>query len=140
MHEAMSIATRALRVRDHSAASLAGRLDHRRVPASTAAETVALLTRVGVVDDLRTASDRAARLADRGYGDAWIVADLGERGYLAEAVEAAVEGLEAEAARIERVVERSGATARTLAQLARKGFSEDALEHLVAVVTEGEIA
>jgi SOS response regulatory protein OraA/RecX len=140
MHEALAVATRALRGRDHSAASLVERLDRRAIRRQTAAEAVAILSRVGLVDDGRTAVLRAVDLARRGYGNAWIEADLEQRGYTRETIDSAVAGLEREPDRIDRVVARDGARARTLALLARRGFSEEALEPLVAGLAESEIA
>ena len=74
------------------------------------------LERLGYLDDERTASLRAARLAERGYGDAYIRADLERRGL---ASEAALAALEPEAERAER---QSG---RGEAWLARRGFAND---------------
>ena len=54
--------------------------------------------------------------------------DLGGRGIAAELVEAAVDALETESARAERIVEQRGPTLKTARHLARKGFSEDSIE------------
>ena len=86
------------------------------------------MVRTGAVDDERFAKTRAATLAARGSGDALIRHDLAGRGIAAALVEAAVDALETESARAERIVEQRGATVKTARHLARKGFSEDSIE------------
>lgn len=77
------------------------------------------LERLGYLNDVRTAELRAARLAERGYGDAYIRAELERRGLPpAEAMAA----LEPERERARRFA------ARGTAWLARRGFGEDSLE------------
>src|SRR5207302_7798303 len=78
--EALRLATRALVHRDRSIAELRDRLDRRGVAESERDEALATLERSGVVDDGRFASARAAALAERGYGNAAISADLERRG------------------------------------------------------------
>jgi SOS response regulatory protein OraA/RecX len=80
------------------------------------------------VDDARFAANRAAALAERGYGDAAIRADLERKGVPAEVVEDAVGALEAELERAARIVERRGPGARTARYLAGKGFGEETVE------------
>lgn len=99
------------------------------------ADALETLERVGYVDDERFALTRAAALAARGYGDEWIRHDLESHGIETEGREAALAGLEPEADRARAVAERLGRTRKTAAQLARKGFTEDAVESAV-----GEIA
>jgi SOS response regulatory protein OraA/RecX len=139
-YRAVEAAARALRARDHSAASLTERLTARGLDRSTVGDTVDMLARVGLVNDVGAAARRAGVLCERGLGDAAIVADLDGRGFAREAVRDAVDGLEPEGVRAAAIVEREGPTRRTLAALARRGFSEDALEGLIAAVGEGEIA
>ena len=86
------------------------------------------MVRTGAVDDERFARSRAETLAGRGSGDAFIRHDLAGRGIAAELVEAAVSALEPETARAERIVARRGLSLKTARHLARKGFSEDAIE------------
>ena len=99
------------------------------------ADALETLERVGYVDDVRFASTRAAALAGRGYGDEWIRHDLEGHGIGGEPCEAALAGLEPEAERARIVAERLGRTRKTAAHLARKGFTEDAVESAL-----GEIA
>jgi regulatory protein len=125
--EALQVAGRALRSRDLSHDELAARLARAAVPPAAAAESVAALERAGLVDDTRLAANRAAGLAERGYGDAAVRHDLERRGVGQEQIEAAIEELEPEADRARRIVERRGTGPRTMRYLAGKGFGEDAL-------------
>jgi len=80
----------------------------------TRRETLDHLERLGYLDDARTAATRAERLAERGYGDAYIRADLERRGLPSEE---AMSLLEPEAERAARFAERG------LAWLSRRGFA-----------------
>jgi len=86
------------------------------------------LTNAGAVDDERFARSRARALANRGAGDSLVRHDLETRGIAAEAVEAAIESLEPEHVRAARLCARRGAGPKTARYLARKGFSDDAIE------------
>jgi regulatory protein len=108
------IALRALRAADRSRAELDERLAAKGVPAQERQGVLDELERLGYLDDARTAELRAARLADRGYGDAYIRADLEGRGLPAAEALAA---LQPEAERAERYA-RNGPT-----WLARRGFA-----------------
>ena len=79
-----------------------------RRPGGAAADALAALESAGLVDDLRVASTRAESLADRGYGDAAIRADLEQRGIDAELVATALAALAPEPERARAVVERRG--------------------------------
>lgn len=125
---ALSAAGRALQWRDLSSRGLEDRLERAGVPPAGRRHAVETLLGVGVVDDARYASTRAAALADRGYGDAAIRWDLEGRGIAAAAAEAAVAGLEPEPARARAVVARRGRSRTTFGLLARRGFGEEALE------------
>lgn len=127
-HEALGKASRSLARRDLTQRELAERLSRAEVPPAARDEALGRLVQSGAVDDGRFAKSRAELLAERGAGDALIRHDLAERGIVEEIVETAVAGLEPEAARAERVVERRGATPRTVRYLAGKGFSEDSIE------------
>jgi SOS response regulatory protein OraA/RecX len=126
--EALSAAGKALRGRDLAAAELEARLERAGVAPAPRAETLAVLDRAGLVDDRRFAVDRAAALARRGYGDAWIRWDLGRRGVAADLVEEAVTSLESERVRLERVLGERGGGPRVARALARRGFGEEAVE------------
>jgi regulatory protein len=120
---AFDVATRALRHADRSRAELEERLAQRGF--SEDERTVALnrLEELGWLDDVRTAGLRAAALADRGYGDAYIRADL-ERRRLP--VEAALSSLEGE---LERASRHAG---RGAAWLARRGFDPEVVGSFAA--------
>ena len=130
--EARGVALRALRARDHTAASLEQRLAERGTAAAVRRETIAAAQRSGLVDDRRFAAGRAAALAARGSGDLLIADDLERHGVAADVARAAIEGLEPEAARAASIIATRGASPRTARYLAGRGFSETTLEPLVA--------
>ncbi|MHB8641942.1 MAG: regulatory protein RecX [Gaiellaceae bacterium] len=113
---ALDVALRALRAADRSRAELDERLARKGYGDEERRGALDELERLGYLDDERTASLRAARLAERGYGDAYIRADLERRGLDSEA---ALAGLEPESERAER---QSG---RGEAWLARRGFAPE---------------
>ena len=82
--EARSSALRALRARDHTAASLERRLTERGTPPAVRREVVESAERAGLVDDRRFACARAAQLAGRGAGDLLIADDLERQGVPAD--------------------------------------------------------
>ena len=127
-HEAMERAARVLRSRDLSAAELDARLDRARIAPAARAETIERLTEAGALDDKRFAQSRARALADRGAGNLFVRHDLETRGIAPPAVEAAIALLEPETIRAARICARRGAGPKTARYLARKGFSEDAIE------------
>jgi regulatory protein len=131
-HETMERAARALRSRDLSAAELDARLDRAKVPSAVRAEAIERLTAVGAVDDERFARSRAAALADRGAGNFLVRHDLEARGIAAEPIEAAIASLDPEHIRAARVCAARGRGPKTARYLARKGFSEDAIESACA--------
>jgi SOS response regulatory protein OraA/RecX len=135
--EALAVAGRALRRRDLSEARLSRRLERAGVAPAPRAATLRALGRAGLVDDRRLACDRAAALAARGYGDAWIRWDLEQQGIAAELVAEAIAGLEPEAARAERVMSQNGGGIRGARKLARRGFGEDAVAAAAPVAGDG---
>jgi regulatory protein len=132
----IEIATRALQHRDRSRRDVAERLARAGIDEEARNDALEALERVGYVDDDRFAGSRAEALANRGYGDEWIRHDLGEHGVNGEAVAEAIAALVPEAERARALVERLGRTPKTGAQLARKGFSEDALQAALGIETE----
>ena len=126
--EALGVAGRALRRQDLSKRGIAERLARASVAPAAVEESLAVLTRAGLVDDARFAGTRAGNLAERGYGDAAIRHDLGRQGVAPEVIQQALEILEAEAERARRLVERRGPGVKTARYLASKGFGEEALE------------
>ena len=126
--EALGVAGRALRRQDLSKRGIAERLARASVAPAAVEESLAVLTRAGLIDDARFAGTRARNLAERGYGDAAIRHDLGRQGVAPEVIQQALESLEAEAERARRLVERRGPGVKTARYLASKGFGEEALE------------
>jgi SOS response regulatory protein OraA/RecX len=126
--EALAVAGRALRRRDLSERGIAERLARASVAPALVEEALAVLARAGLVDDARVARSRAENLAERGYGDAAIRHDLRGQGVAPDVIQEALAGLEAEADRAQRLVERRGTGLSTARYLASKGFGEEALE------------
>jgi regulatory protein len=129
---AIERAVRALARHDHSAAELGAKLERAGISEAAQADAVETLERIGYVDDGRFARDRAVRLAERGYGDEWIRADLEARGVAPEAADAALAALEPEDERAERAAAKAGDAVRSARLLARRGFSDHAIEHVLA--------
>jgi SOS response regulatory protein OraA/RecX len=123
--EAVDAAARLLRHADRSRAELEARLTQRGIGSEALADALETLERVGALDDGRTASLRADRLAERGYGDAWIREELERRGL---PVDEALAELEPERERAARIVAEQGGGAATARYLARRGFDEDTVE------------
>jgi regulatory protein len=125
--EAFAAAERSLRVRDLSSARLQERLERAAVAPAARAEALAALERTGLIDDARFAHNRAAMLADRGYGDAAIRLDLERQGVRPELGHDAVAALEPELERAQAIVGRRGEGPKTARYLAGRGFGEDAV-------------
>ena len=132
----IELAARSLHSRDRSRGELDARLARAGIDEDARADALDTLERVGYVDDARFAAARATALAGRGYGDEAIRHDLTGHQLAPEAIEAALATLQAEAARAVELVDRLGRTRKVAAQLARKGFGQDALEAALG----GEIA
>jgi len=126
----IDLAARALQHRDRSSRQLDDRLARAGIADDARAENLERLERLGYVDDARYAAGRAAALAARGYGDDAIRHALAEAGVADEQAEQALAGLDPESERARLLVGKLGATAKTLAALRRKGFTEDALESI----------
>jgi SOS response regulatory protein OraA/RecX len=131
-HRAEQAALRALARREHSEATLAGRLERAGVRSRERDATVAAAVRTGLVDDVRFAESRARALAARGAGDLLVLDNLRRSGVDESTAREAVGALEPEAARASRVAASRGASVQTLRYLASRGFGEESLEQLVA--------
>lgn len=129
--EALAAAWQALRHRDLSARRLGERLERAGMSPAERAETVETLARLGIVDDERLARARAAALAERGAADAAIRHDLERQGLDRELVARALDELEPEALRAERIAAALGGGVRAARTLARKGFGEESIEAVV---------
>jgi regulatory protein len=126
--EALATAARSLARRDLTKEELAERLSRAQIAPATRSEAVERMVEAGVIDDGRFARARAEILAERGAGDALIRHDLSKRGVAEELVESAVGAIQPEGVRAKRIVQRRGASIRTVRHLAGKGFSEDSIE------------
>ena len=127
-HEALAVAAGALRHRDLSSRALEARLARRSVAPLERTEALQVLGRAGVVDDARFGAGRARTLAERGWGDAAIRADLERQALPEELIEPALATLAPEAERARALVVQRGVGPATARWLARKGFGEDAVE------------
>jgi regulatory protein len=136
---ALDTAVSLLAARDRTRAGLARRLARHGIDAAASADAIEQLALAGYVDDNRFALRRAETLAERGAGNALILADLCRQGVPEAAAAAAVATLEPEAMRVERMVAARGRTTRTLRLLASKGFAEESLEALIADIEEGAV-
>jgi hypothetical protein len=96
----------------------------RRADATAAIETLA---QAGAVDDGRLARARAARLAERGWGNAAIIARLHDAGISDEAVETALADLASEPIRAARLA-ADLPVRQAVAVLARRGFDPELVE------------
>ena len=94
--------------------------------------TIARLQELGYVDDARYALARAATLASRGAGDLRIADDLERRGIGPDLVADALAALAPESERAHAIVTRRGVSAQTVRHLASQGFTEEAVEEVVA--------
>ena len=129
---ALTAATDALRRRDLSERGLQARLVRRGVPAVERERALETLRRAGLVDDDRFARRRAEALDERGYGDAFILDDLERQGVAYDAAQAAIEALRPEPERAAAELARRGGGLPAARALARRGFSEESLEGVVA--------
>ena len=134
--EALGVAVRALRHRDLSRRRLDERLSRRGMRVEAKEDALAALERAGLVDDGRVASSRAEALAARGYGDAAIRCSLEDEGLAAELVAAALAGLEPEAVRAGKLLDRRGRGPATVRWLASRGFDPGTLEDVAGFADE----
>jgi len=86
----------------------------------------------GLLDDTRVAEGRARELARRGYGNAAIRSDLERRRIPRDAVNAAIDALEPELERAQRLLDSRRPLPAVVRRLAARGFSRDTLDELAA--------
>jgi SOS response regulatory protein OraA/RecX len=134
--EALGVAVRALRYRDQSRRRLEERLSRRGMRVEAQEDALAALERAGLVDDGRVASSRAEVLAARGYGDAAIRFALEGEGLAAELVAEALAGLEPEAVRAGKLLDRRGRGPASVRWLASRGFDPGTLEDVAGFADE----
>jgi SOS response regulatory protein OraA/RecX len=124
----IELAAKSLAQGDRTRRELEQRLERAGIEVREREAALETLERIGYVDDARVALSRAETLAARGQGDDAIRFDLERRGLAADEVEAALAALRPEQERALELAERLGRTAKTLAQLRRKGFGADSLQ------------
>jgi SOS response regulatory protein OraA/RecX len=129
---AIAAASRSLAASDRSQRALERRLAQAGHSAAAREDAIATLERAGLIDDTRLAKSRADLLAQRGYGDTAIRADLRRRLIPDAATAEAVAGLEPEQDRAARLLEGQPVTPRHLRRLAGRGFSRETLEEVAA--------
>jgi SOS response regulatory protein OraA/RecX len=132
--EALTVATRTLSAAEQSTQVVAEKLSRRGVAPQVRAEALGVLERSGLLDDRRAACSRAQSLAERGYGDGAIRADLERRGFQSEPSDEAVAELAPEADRARAIVQRRGVSLQTARSLTAKGFSPETVEAVCAAV------
>jgi SOS response regulatory protein OraA/RecX len=125
--EALHAAVRQVARGDVARHRLEERLVSRGVPPADATAAVATLARAGAIDDERLARTRASNLAERGWGNAAIIARLHQAGISGEAVEGALADLESEQVRAARLVVDLPVR-KAVAVLARRGFDPELVE------------
>jgi len=133
------IAVRAVARRDHSRASLTTRLARAGVADRVREEVLERAEAGGLVDDARFAARRAALLAERGAGDLLVLDDLARHGVDETVARAAVEALSPETERAATILDRRGRSVRTVRYLVSRGFSDAALEPLIADIESGAL-
>jgi regulatory protein len=136
---ATDVTLRALSRHDRSRSELELRLARAGVRAEARQDVLDRAARAGLVDDARFAATRARSLADRGAGDAFVLADLEQRGVDSELAHAVLSELEPESARAARVVEARGCSVRTLRYLVARGFAPESLDDLIAGIENGAL-
>jgi regulatory protein len=129
---ALEHALRALAHRDRSTVDMNRLLERRGVDEETRQDVLDTLVRTALLDDARFAAARASALAGRGAGNELIRHELTRAGIEPDRAAEAIDALESEEERADRVVARRGGTSKTARYLARKGFSEDVVHAAVA--------
>jgi regulatory protein len=135
--EALETAARALARRDLARRGVEERLRRRGIPPDTAETVLETLTGAGLVDDGRLARTRARTLAERGWGDAAIVARLEQEGIAETDAAGVLAGLPPESERAAELVARKSDRRHAAQFLARRGFAFETVEDLVGPVDDG---
>jgi regulatory protein len=130
--DALEYAFQVLRHRDRSVRELDERLRLKGFSEPERGQAIETLLRTGLLDDQRFAEARARSLAERGAGDALIRHKLESAGVPSEIIDDALGAVPPEVERARVVLARRGGGPGTARHLASKGFSEDAVEALLA--------
>ena len=131
--EALNKATRMLARRPLSRALLEDRLEKKGVAPVAREEAVEALEQAQYLNDHSYALERAASLAEHGYGNAAVRYILEHERVASELIEEAVSSLDSELSRAQVIARAIPDRKRLLGRLARRGFSaaiiEDLAEH-----------
>jgi SOS response regulatory protein OraA/RecX len=134
---AISVGLKALARRELSEAELQHRIERKGIPPAEASCAVRHLQAVGHQSDERAAEERSRLLAQRGFGDAAIVADLEQRSLTRRVIDEALATLPPERARAEALRERIGRGPRLAQTLRRRGFSAETLDAVASAIAYG---
>jgi len=133
-HEAASKAERILASSDTSTARLGAALERSGVALRDRESLLDTLASSGLLCDARASQARATALANRGYGNLAIELKLETEGYEAADRQDAVESLDGESARAQRILEDKKFEPLQAARwLARRGFDEDICESIAGI-------
>jgi SOS response regulatory protein OraA/RecX len=112
-------------------------MERKGIPPAEASCAVRHLQAVGHQSDERAAEERSRLLAQRGFGDAAIVADLEQRSLTRRVIDEALATLPPERVRAEALRERIGRGPRLAHTLRRRGFSAETLDALASAIAYG---
>ncbi|HEY4977222.1 MAG TPA: RecX family transcriptional regulator [Gaiellaceae bacterium] len=133
--EALNKATRMLARRPLSRALLEDRLQKKGVAPIAREEAIEVLEQARYLNDQSYALERAASLAERGYGDVAVHYTLEQERVDSELIELAVAALEPELERAWAMTTKIPDRKRLLGRLARRGFSAET----IGILAEREI-
>jgi SOS response regulatory protein OraA/RecX len=128
--EALNKATRMLARRPLSRALLEDRLEKKGVAPVAREEAIEVLEQARYLNDHSYALERAASLAERGYGDVAVHYTLEQERVDSELIEQAVAALEPELERARALALVETNRKRLMGRLARRGFSFETIENL----------
>lgn len=128
--DALTRATRMLARRPLSRALLEDRLERKGVAPVAREEAIEALEQAQYLNDHSYALERAASLAERGYGNGAARYILEQERVSSELIEEAVAALEPELERAQAIAEAIPDRKRLLGRLARRGFSAETIEAL----------
>jgi len=128
--EALNKATRMLARRPLSRALLEDRLEKKGVAPVAREEAIEVLEQAQYLNDHSYALERAASLAERGYGDVAVRYTLEQERVDSELIEQAVAALEPELERARALALAETNRKRLMGRLARRGFSFETIGDL----------
>jgi len=128
--DALTRATRMLARRPLSRALLEDRLERKGVAPVAREEAIEALEQAQYLNDHSYALERAASLAERGYGDAAARYILEQERVSSELIEEAIAALEPELERAQVIARAIPDRKRLLGRLARRGFNAETIEAL----------